>query len=120
GVLSLVCADSGVVAYYTITENSDNNRNLWAGLAERNPIRLSTFEHLWAHFSERQRDLDAANQQLAAQLAQDKGTPYESPSVKAIDLPAPKRPYNVVVIGVESFSRRMAAETNMPAMQALT
>src|SRR5262249_38479649 len=65
------------------------------------------------HFSERQADLEEANAILASLEAPAAAAPLPLAD-RQLPLPRGAGPYNVVVIGVESFNYRLVHATDMP------
>ena len=66
-IVGLVLPDSAVVSYQILHEDPDKGlgMSLWDSVAQRNPIRLALLDRSWTWFSERERDLEAANRQFS-------------------------------------------------------
>ena len=115
-LIVLVLVDSVWVGYCTRNESGLYNPSQWGFVAYANPARTGLLDRLWRRLFADQPDLRLANEMLAA-TADPPLVATGSPSVD----PARhgQRPLNVMMVVVESFNARVAAETDLPCLKKL-
>jgi arylsulfatase A-like enzyme len=111
-LLALFLIDGAVVGKMRTRDLGDIYHSQWEELARANPLRIGWADRLWHGVSPRQADLaDATTAMLQAPIDQAQPAAF-SPTTTAPRQPAPK--YNVVVIVVESFNKRLMEKADTP------
>jgi hypothetical protein len=112
----LVAADCCILQCFGEPENAKDGSSRWRELAQSNPFRLhfldDVVDMVAYQFTDKRTDLQAANDFLA-ELEPPPRTESE-PYRDGLVPPQPRRPYNVVIIAVESLNADAVRTTRLP------
>jgi hypothetical protein len=113
----LLLADSVWVGYCARHDHGHYNPSQWGFIAYANPARIAPLDRFWASLFHEEPDL-----LTASKLLDEKTEPQldnEAKRVAVRTAPAAWKDYNIVIIMVESFNARAAAQTEMPYWRKL-
>jgi glucan phosphoethanolaminetransferase (alkaline phosphatase superfamily) len=110
----LAIADGAFVGYCARHNTGQYAPSQWGFAAYANPARLPLLDGLWKGIFRQHPDLRRANDVLLAEAA-----PAGAETLAQRSEAPSSKPLNVVVVAVESFNARLAAQTDMPFWKEL-
>lgn len=115
GLVVALVGDGLIVGRYI-----DDDRRQWQKLAYQNPLRLGLADGIWSEVSGTRRDLDMANEAVAA-LKREQGESRREVAglVRLASLPGhEERRFDVIVVAIEGFNQRLMTPESMPFLSS--